>query len=112
MTEHVQGNPGAVTFDPEVPGHHERGLLDRLMVLALQDAADRTYRGLAGHPLERVTEALRAELRVAGIEGGGAPPLPGAVRYALDRAAQEIAAGHRPSILRRPAAVGQRSTDR
>ena len=101
-----------MTFDPEVPGHDERGLLDRLMVLALQDAADRTYRRLAGHPVEQVTDALRAELRVAGLEGGDAPPLPGAVRYALGRAAAEIAAGRRPSILRRPAAVGQRATDR
>lgn len=112
MTEHVQGNPGPVTFDPEVAGHEERGLLDRLMVLALQDAADRTYRSLAGHPVEVVVDALRAELRVAGLEGADAPPLPGAVRYALGRAAEEIAAGQRPSILRRPPALAQRATDR
>jgi hypothetical protein len=100
--------------DHETAGHDGRGLLDRLMVLALQDAADRTFRGLAGRPVEEVTQALRAELRVAGLEAGEAP-LPGAVRYAMVRAAEEIAAGDRPSILRRPAVprgAGQRSTDR
>ena len=113
MTEHVAGNPGPVTTHPEVPGNDVHGLLDRLMVLALQDAADRTFRSLAGHPVEEVTDALRAELRVAGLEGGDAPPLPGAVRYALTRTAEEIAAGERPSVLRQPtAAAGQRSTER
>lgn len=103
-----------MTLDPGVPGHDDRGLLDRLMVLALQDAADRTFRGYAGRDVEEVTDALRAELRVAGLDHTDVQ-LPGAVRYAMGRAAQEIAAGDRPSILRRPAekaGTGQRSTER
>lgn len=91
-----------MTLDPGGSGHDDRGLLDRLMVLALQDAADRTFRGFAGRPVEEVTDALRAELRVAGLDPADLQ-LPGAVRYAMGRAAQEIAAGDRPSILRGPA---------
>ncbi len=56
----------------------------------------------AGRPVEEVTDALRAELRVAGLDPADLQ-LPGAVRYAMGRAAQEIAAGDRPSILRGPA---------
>ncbi|WP_088289155.1 hypothetical protein [Kineosporia sp. A_224] len=74
-----------------------RGVLDRLLLLALEDAADRTYRLHAGAPAPFVSEVLCAELEVDGfLDRGGSPRLSEGLRAAVARAAAEISAGRRP----------------
>ncbi|MBI4944389.1 MAG: hypothetical protein HY830_26910 [Actinobacteria bacterium] len=92
-----------------------RGVLDRLLLLALEDAADRTYRLHAGAPAPFVSEVLCAELEVDGFLDRGGPGLSERLRVAVARAAAEISAGRRPggAVPRtRQDAEGQRSTER
>lgn len=95
-----------------------RGVLDRLLLLALEDAADRTYRLHAGAPAQYVSEVLCAELEVDGfLHRGEGPGLSEGLRTAVARAAAEISAGRRPGGVlaqrRRGAdAAPQRSTER
>jgi hypothetical protein len=96
-----------------------RGVLDRLLLLALEDAADRTYRLHAGAPAPFVTQVLCAELEVDGfLAHGGGPRLSDGLGRAVAAAAEAIAAGRRPVPERAvpepagPVEQGQRSTER
>ncbi|WP_088318416.1 hypothetical protein [Kineosporia sp. R_H_3] len=91
-----------------------RGVLDRLLLLALEDAADRTYRLHAGAPAQFVSEVLCAELEVDGfLDRGDGPRLSEGLRAAVTRAAAEISAGRRPGgVLPQSRTESQPSTER
>ena len=82
-------------------------MLDRLLLLALEDAADRTFRLHAGAPAPFVTQVLCAELEVDGfLAHGEGLQLSDDLGRAVAAAAASIAAGRRPVPERAgPAAV-------